>query len=405
MGILHLATRMCVVAAVSSTMLIGSAQAETYCGASNPYHDAPAGYLVMTRARTSIIKGVVDALGEYRTHTMLSHGGWFTHATMKTPSSSTDMPHLNPTQLRFGDPGASQISASAAYASLYGPDNGGIEHISKQQGGTEGTTVASWLWGSMPYRWVGNRCVNQGVVCNQSTYSYYDCNGNLVTGGCYFVADGRVSGWFPNGTVYWDPPRSNLTVSMKVGGGYYRLQANGVDVPYSLHQFADIGTVNTGAMDGDGMVCSTLQAYAVRKALGRSVQAVTYSHAQTAAAMNQFRAGVFNACKSSDKGFFGGIVDFLLFGSISDSKCGEAANQAINCMINPATCGDSGGAWTSARDNTSVLARSVSPDDISGWRPGEDYNDTSTNGPWAPSNWEPVSFSGAGATYACWGNG
>jgi hypothetical protein len=195
-------------------------------------------------------------------------------------------------------------------------------------------------------------------------------------------------------------------VSTMVGGNYYRLQENGADLPYSLHQFADISSVNNGSVlaSSDGVVCSTLQAYGVRKALGRALVAPVYSHAQTAAAMTQFKSGVFNACKNSDFGLLGSIIDFFAFGTISDGKCDEAGNQAVNCMISPATCSSSGGGWTSARDNAGVMARSISPDNISGWRPGEDYNNSTSNGPWAPANYENLSFSGAGTTYSCWTN-
>jgi hypothetical protein len=374
-------------------------RAETYCGATNPSHDAPSGYIIFSRAQKSVIKPVINSLGEFRTHTMLSHGEWITHATMKTPTSSSSTPHLDPTQLRFGDPGASQMSSQAAYTSLYGPDNGGVEFIAKQSGGAEGGQVASWFWNSMPYRWVGHHCGATVVPCYTS---YYDCNGFLTNAGCANPISLPVVG-------------DVQPVVAMGGGGYYRLQATHyppgqgpvtVDIPYSLHQYADIQSVNLGSFGGaDGAVCSTLQAFGVHRALGRTVEAPTYAHSLTAASMNQLHGGVFSACKASDKGLLGSFVDFVLFGSISDSKCNEAGNQVVNCLINVGNCASSGSQWTAARDNNAVMARSISPDHIGGWRPFQQWWDWAKNAPWSTTNSEPISFSGGGTVYSCWGNG
>jgi len=388
-----------------------SARADVFCGTSPPSHDVPNGYLVTSRANKSVIMGVINALGEYRTHTMLSHGAYFTHAVMQTPASSSSAPHMNSSQLRYGGPGASQISPAGAYVSLYNPSNGGISYIGKQSGGSEGVTVANWFWSTMGFRWVAPRCVTTigpgpctyvpgppctTRVCTDTSYyraaPYYDCSGTLRTNN---TCVGTRGGWVPG------------NIQTMSGGNYYRLQENGADIPYSLHQFADIGTTNAGQIlaSADGAVCSTLQAYGVNKALGRTLPAPLYSHAQTAAAMSQFKSGVFNACKSSDFGILGSIIDFFAFGSISDSKCDEAGNQAVNCMIDPSTCGSSGGGWTSARDNAGVRARSLSPDSMAGFRPGQTWWDPITSGPWAPNDpIDSVNFSGPGAEYSCWGN-
>jgi hypothetical protein len=403
-------TKLTAVIAVGLAAFPIAARADVYCGSSPPNHDAPAGYLILSRAHESVISGVINALGEYRTHTMLSHGGWFTQATMQTPSSSSSAPHMDPNQLRFGGPGASQLSPAGAYEDLYDPSNGGADFVSKQIGGTEGQTVASWFWSTMGYRWVPPHCGSMpgpGTctwipgppcttrVCTSTGYyqasPYYDCTGTLRTDN---TCQGTRVGYIPN------------TISTMVGGNYYRLQENGTDLPYSLHQFADISQVNAGTIlaSSDGVVCSTLQSYGVKKALGRTLVAPVYSHAQAAAAMTQFQSGVFNACKNSDFGLLGSIIDFFAFGTISDSKCNEAGNQAVNCLLTPGSCGSSSSGWTSARDNATVMARSISPDDISGWRPGEDYNDTTSNGPWAPANYDPLTFSGPGSVYSCWGN-
>ncbi|MFY0583358.1 hypothetical protein ACN28S_61800 [Cystobacter fuscus] len=84
------------------------------------------------------IRSVLDAIGEYRTHSMLSHGpgAGVTHATMATPKQ-TDWPGvcakpMNGQQLQYGYPGLEQINQGGIYNYMYTDD--GTEWAGWQQG-------------------------------------------------------------------------------------------------------------------------------------------------------------------------------------------------------------------------------------------------------------------------------
>ncbi|HEX5061647.1 MAG TPA: hypothetical protein VFV99_19910 [Kofleriaceae bacterium] len=371
------------------------ARADVYCGASNPNHDAPAGYLVLSRSQ-DIVAPVVSALGEYRTHTMLSHGSWFTHAAMRTPSSGRNAPHLNSDQLRWGDPGAEQISAASAYTFLYEPGNGGLEFISKQSGTSGGGSgsraeelgISSYFWEDWPWRFVPARC-EQRFMPSFSTY--YDCTGTKRT--APYTYGGSSS------------------VSVMTGGGYYRLRDDGGDIPYSLHQYVDIGSLvtrgdrrchftNYGYLvcTDEGVVCSTLMAWGVKKALGRQIAVPTYTPQQTLDAASALHHGVMSKCLNH-VGIFESFASWLLGSGDEWQICDEMGWQVLNCMLDPNTC------TLSYQINSTVRASTVSPDSISGWRPGQDWGNPAINGPWTQAGWyEDMSFSGGGTTYTCWAN-
>ena len=111
---------------------------------------------------------------------------------------------------------------------------------------------------------------------------------------------------------------------------------------------------------------------------------------------------VYNECGSGVNWFESGVLWFgSLFGisSSASTKCHEASYQVANCMIGN-SCSLStqpsgmGGAFT------------ISPDDISGWRPSQNWQDFTHNGPWSDASTDsPLNFNTSGTTYACWGNG
>jgi hypothetical protein len=372
------------------------AEADVYCGASNPNVDVPSGNLVTSQSQNTIITPVItQALHEFRTHSMLMTHNLFTHASMKVPSTSSSAPHLNPDQLRWGNPGASQIDVAAAYTYLHSPSNGGLNWIGQQWGGypgnNDGARVADWIWFNMPYRWVAHTCQSALV---QSGTQYYDCNGALRTAPYSF-----------NGYT---------SVQRRAGGGYYRLQASwgGMDITYRLNQFLDIKRVNFGDpgdafcnnqgcynQDGPGAVCSTLISYAVAKALpGRAVQAFLYSAETSLAALTVLGNKIFSDCKNGLDWYQDA---WCWFSSACDSGCNEAKNQVIRCFLNKDDCYASGAYYVPP----GARARSVSPDQLAGWRPGQDWVTPSINSPWSLYDPVSVNFSGGGTVYSCWTGG
>ena len=68
-----------------------SARADNLCGSTSAGWNVPDGDAVFEES-PGVIQGVLAAVGEYRTHSMLSRGpdGWVTHATSLTPPVNGD---------------------------------------------------------------------------------------------------------------------------------------------------------------------------------------------------------------------------------------------------------------------------------------------------------------------------
>src|SRR5262245_9454050 len=71
--------------AASLTVTASSARADTVCGAAEASWNVPAGAVVFSRS-PGPVRDVIDAAGESRSHSMLSHGlGGASHASMVRP--------------------------------------------------------------------------------------------------------------------------------------------------------------------------------------------------------------------------------------------------------------------------------------------------------------------------------
>ena len=241
------------------------AAADVFCAGNGPAHDAPNGYLIMSRSN-GITQGLMNAIGEQRAHTMISTSSWITHATMSTPGTQSSVPHIDPTQLQFGQPGASQIKPAALYAFLYG--DGTLQWVHQQTAdlqpnGLAEERLADWFWNTTPYTWVPNKCSN-GYVAPGGTF--YDCNGNLQT------ASAATCGTSCGNIDTRAGIASACLCSVMSGGGYYSLgDVNATEfhhMTYDLSQFSNIGWSAEGAVaSGHGVVCSTLAAYGVANTL------------------------------------------------------------------------------------------------------------------------------------------
>jgi hypothetical protein len=387
----------------------GTAEADTICGYNQPFVDASNGYLITSRSHDTVAKSVINTLGEYYTHTMLSHGfGWFTHSTMRVPDTfDWDPPHLSSIRLRDGQPGVSQISADATYLSLYGNDNGGVDAIVKRSGGNDGAAVADYFWNSMPYRWDPG-----GFWRLQWWRTYY----NYTPGHWEPTSDDFYT--CPDGCPIWVEASESYGQQLE-------------DIPYSLVQYANINVNN-------GKVCSTLMAYGVKNALGRTIAPKQYSHAATANALNALYSKVFGDCKNKGQvagiiiAFVTGPIGWFIYDDTTDRICGEIGNQVANCFVDPSNCHNYASVvWTRARDAASTAAYTISPDRISTYRSGgtscpdycycsygdpDDpyctdyvcvpgstcYTTPNNSAPWADHATSPLTFSGGGNTYSCW---
>ncbi|MBZ4421152.1 hypothetical protein K8638_32290 [Myxococcus sp. RHST-1-4] len=331
---------------MSALMWAGPATASE-CGYTAAGWNAPNGAVVFDRG-AGPIRNVIDAIGEYRTHSMLSHGtgGGVSHATMKDPDQNgwptvCGTP-LNVNQLQYGYPGLEQINQGGIYHYMYDPNGYGPEWTAWQLGDAMGAAqVADNLWYNHPY---------------VSDVSRVDAN------------------------QYIDRPIWN-----------------GARVPYSLFQYRDLQTVNQmpGSAANNGMVCSTFLAYAHHYAGRGYVSAYTYSHDRIATASNSLYSGVYNHCKSSLGWFENAALTVIC--PIFWNVCGNAGNQVTNCMSANRCDTSSSSIWKGVRDDGSTTATSISPDRVGGW--GVHPISTTL---WASDYSHQLQWNSGGNVYGCW---
>jgi len=321
------------------------------CGSTAAGWNAPNGTIVFSRGGGPV-RNTIDAIGEYRTHTMVSHGpgGWTTHASMFTPGT-TGWPTycstpLEPNELKNGYPGASQQQQGAIYTYLYSAgDNQYLAYqVGNSDGANRGATVANYIWSSLPYQWVASQ---------------------------------RDS-----------------------GQGLYRLKyTNGNLTNYSLYQYRDLQGVSTNKAAvawNNGIVCSTLIAYAQDQSVW-AVNPFTYSHDKLVAGGNGIATGVEYDCNNSLgwlKGFGASITCF-------EGICDDAGRQVRNCMATGICDSDDSSYWNNVANNSGTVAVSVSPDRIGGWS-GHPTSSVSGNSVWAYSGGNTVQWNSGGNNYSCW---
>jgi hypothetical protein len=332
--------------AVSALALGGSAHASGECGSVSAGWNAPNGAVVFDRG-PGPIRDVLDAVGEYRTHSMLSHGpgAGVSHATMKTPDQASwpgvcTKPIVS-SQLQYGYPGLEQLNQGGIYMYIYGDSAAGPEWTGWQQGdASQAALIGDSIWYNHPY---------------VSDVSKFDNN------------------------QYLDRPLRN-----------------GNRVNYSLFQYRDLQSTNQIPGDGvnNGIVCSTFMAYAHNYAGRGQVTPYTYSHAQIANASNSLYTGVYNECKSS-LGWF--VNAALTVACPFYNVCGNAGNQVANCMSTNMCDSSDSRYWKSVRDDPSSTARSISPDRIGGWGAHP-----VTNTIWGPDYSHQLQWNSGGNVYGCW---
>lgn len=326
------------------------------CGSSPASWNVPNGAIVLSRS-SGPVNGVLSSLGEYRTHSMLAHdNGWVTHAAMYTPGITSWPTYcstpLNASELKDGYPGASQIPAGGVYQFLYG---GSVEYVAFQRGcnsaacpNDDGAAIADWVWNAMPYEWTPSR---QG------------------------------------------------------SDGFYRIEVGTPSVltNYSLYQFRDLQSINTGgATWNDGVVCATVLAYAQYMAGKGAIEPYLYPHAQVANGITGLVGAVEDECNRG-VGFWKGLGATI---TCFEGICDDAARQVANCMAVGRCDTDSDGSNTfaSVRDDPAATATSISPDHLGGWsgHPWEGYLDGSGVSVWAADSEQTPQWNSPGSVYGCW---
>lgn len=338
--------------ALSSAAYAGSSgTTDIACGYAPANWDAPAGSLVSSRGEGPITS-IIDAVGETRTHSMISHGTSVSHAVMHTPGQNgwptyCDLP-LKDNELRYGYPGASRTSVAGMYISLY-----------------EGSSAPAGYF--LQFQNAADACAGLNV----SNYL-------LNTAADYVTASQQ---------------NSYQT--------YYRYTNSAGYMPYSTYQFMNSLSVPTGGSGVDnGVVCSTFAAWSEYKANSATrVTPYTYTHAQLAAGLNALYNSVYSECNNG-MGFWTGmgaaascIATIWYFDT---NICDDAARQVANCFAQD-RCNSSDNGWENVRNNTYYTATSVSPDRMGGWG----ARHTNSGSIWASAPSQQVTWSGPNV-YSCW---
>lgn len=324
---------------------------EVHCGTSVSGWNAPAGAIVLERS-AGPVKATLDAVGEYGTHSMMSHGagGWVTHSTMTQPQqqgwpSACSTP-LDPGQLQNGYPGASQTNQGGIYTFLYG--NGAPEAIWYQNGNGDGAnrgaSVANYLWSTVAYQ--------------------------------------------------------SVTARDNSGFSLYQLKLGGSVTNYSLYQYRNVeGRGSGGGAWNNGIVCSSLLAWAqATSGSAWGVNPSTYSHAQVSSAISGLWNGVNNDCHSS-MGFWSHVG--TTFACFDSDLCDEAADQVTNCMSAGVCNTGNNNYWKNVNNDGSTVAVAISPDLLGGWS-GHPYGSAAPNPVWSYDNKQTVQWNSGGNVYGCW---
>ena len=340
--------------ALSSAAYAGSsATNDIACGSKPANWNAPAGSLVSSRGEGPIT-AIIDAVGETRTHSMLSHGStWVSHAVMHTPGQNgwpdyCDEP-LKASELQYGYPGASRVKVGAMYVSLYAGGSapaGYFLEFQNAENGCFGEDTSSWLLGS-----AADFSVASQKDSSQTIYRYKNSTGYMT---------------------------------------------------YSTYQFRNVGSVPTGGSGtSNGVVCSSFQSWVQNRSNNTSVNVTpyTYTHAQLAAGLNALYNSVYNECDDG-MGFWTGMgaaascmLSIIYF---DNNICDDAARQVANCMAEN-RCGSSDNGWRTVRDTSTTTAKAVSPDRMGGW--GSRH--TNSGSIWASQPSQQVTWSGTNV-YSCW---
>lgn len=365
-----------VLALIEGSALAGaSGTADVACGTAPAGWNAPNGAIVSNRG-SGPIRAVIDAVGEYRTHTMLSHGAgsgaWVTHHTMHTPGT-TGWPTycstpVNHTELRTGYPGGSQVTQGAIYTHMFG--NGGQEFTGYQRSMTNGqltdhgADAANWTWNYFPYQWV--------------------------------------------------------TSKKDSGQGLYRLKNDaGALLTYTLYQYRNMESVNasTASTWQNGMHCTTLASHIHYRAGKGVVASHTYSHAQIVNAGNTLKNAVENDC-NNNLGFWSGLGASI---TCFEGICDDAARQTANCFtdgINGSCYTDDSQYYTRVRDanlaagswsgwnkgpydqSGYATASAISPDAIGGWN-GHAWGTAAPHPVWSADGNNTAQWNSSGNVYGC----
>jgi hypothetical protein len=363
--------------------LSGTAQAETKCAYALPNWNVPNGALIVSRAKDGPILQVMNAIGEKFTHSALSHGSSATisHSSfMQPPSNSPWLVCSQPVSaavLNRGWPGPERVNAGATWAFYFNDQNNA--EVSWQSGNNSAGDWAFWP---------------QRLTANQ--WQWFPGNSNRGA----MVANQFMS--LPMGT---DSP--NRAVPIYCSNPYSCAMLGYDFTQYMDMKNADLGWANTiDPYQGTGSVCSTLQASTSYNAGAGWVNHRVYPNNLINQAAQSLYNNVYNQCKSKLLSSNWGTIGYYAAQYVClENACVGAANQIVNAFVGTGT-GVTTAAWKTKLANTSVTARSISPDCLGGWSNGKGvqgcFSTAGGSSPWGWDTTHPAQFNGPGSLYGCW---
>jgi hypothetical protein len=371
------------------------------CGSAPAGWSAPKGALV-THSAGGPVHAVLEAIGESRTHSMMSHGpgGWVTHSTMFDPGTTgwptyCDTP-VRANEMRHGFPGASQVNQGAIYTYLFGTGSTHYVGYTIAPSGamrTAASDAADYAWFVMPYT-----TVTSSRDGNQAFYRL----GETEKRACQW------NNWNTsaqnNCPAEWLGTGDGCDCGCQVEDPDCIIDSNFHPIEYSFFNYLDVqGRPYSERTLDHGSECASFLASVYRLDAGDYVEPATYSHAQTVAAGNSLYNSVYNECRSGlgDWGNIGAAVT-CAFPFFDLDICDDAARQVRNCFIDPNQCNSSSSSpWNNLVNNAGVMARSISPDRLVG--SGGHFPPGSTHtGPWARQPETAVQWNSGGNVYGCW---
>jgi hypothetical protein len=320
------------------------------CGASSASWNAPKGANVSARlGEHAPIGAIITLLGEYYTHSMLSHGTgpdrWVSHTTAKQPGTWVNPfgdDHLNTDELAFGYPGPAQVNMGAAYTMLFGTD--ASQSVVYVEGNSKARRTADWL-AHLP-------------LCE-----------NVPEGICRLAVRSRKA----NDTFY--------LIARKQDGRSYRHS-------YGVYQYTNDREVPEGDDRSDpgwAQHCTTFIAWALALATGQVVSSATYPTGSVTMAQltHALHSDVTQLCRNT-----GGFLASLFV------DCEDLADQTVNCFTDVAQCdNDDERVWQSYAGP----AVSISPDRMLGL-----VGHSDVHSPWAFRPAFPLQWNQPGTSYGCW---
>lgn len=369
------------------------------CYATAPDWNAAKGALV-SGSSPGPVSAVLKAVGESRTHLMISNGNWATESTTRRPTLQTAGVYagpcpacirigtiplagqpLRPMELAAGSPGFSQINMGGAYA--YWQDATQVWRQVVIKGVEEVRTPgicgnyckamgsADWLWFSAPYTSVRSEA--------NSNQFFYSLGGKDSSGNFQHLSYGL-----------------NQYMS-----GLYRIFYN----------------IESESPLVRGLMCSQVPVYAYNHFVKESKPYIRsgsewvfphdYTHDETVNAGTALWNSVYNDCQGQGTDFWSVVGNSILSlgvgGDIKQTTCNNVAWQVLNCFykgedLAGGGCKDVGNAaWTQYRNSPSMRgASSTSPDESMGLIAGRDKQ-----GPWSQFVQGPLQWNGGGSTYGC----